>query len=165
VSLTDVWHVLQDHQPGRSHPARCNRLSRGGDVYLLGSAYAFGVAWTFVLNTSPSTSSARRSGNQGNGACHSTSGGRRKCRSASCWFSACCCRGLVQRAHDEVGTIGGAVFTVAMVMLFSASESSIQKRRAGAPAEQFNLIRRLPSTWRRSRACCADPGCGADRGF
>jgi amino acid transporter len=116
-------------------------LSRG-DVYLLGGAYAFGVAWTFVLNTTSiyKLRKKKREPREWRVPLNLGEGRREVPLGILLVLGVLLAVALSNLLTMKVGTIGGAVFTVAMVVLFSASESSIQKRRAGAPAEQFSLI-------------------------
>lgn len=117
-------------------------LSRG-DIYLLGNAYAFGVAWTFLLNTTSIYKLRRKKREHREWRVPLNIGeGRREVPLGILLvLGVLLSVALANLLTMKAGTISGTVFTVAMVMLFSASESRIQRRRAAAPADQFNLIR------------------------
>jgi hypothetical protein len=115
----------------------------GGDIYLLGSAYAFGVAWTFALNTTSIYKLRRKKREPREWRVPFNIGqGRREVPLGILLvLGILLAVALSNLLTMKVGTIAGGVFTIAMVMLFTASESSIQRRRAAAPSDQFNLIR------------------------
>jgi amino acid transporter len=114
-----------------------------GDLYLLGSAYAFGVAWTFVLNTTSiyKLRKKKREPREWRVPLNIGQGRREVPLGILLVLGILLAVALSNLFTMKVGTISGGIFTVAMVMLFTASESSIQKRRAAVPADQFSLIR------------------------
>lgn len=114
----------------------------GGDVFLLGSTYAFGVAWTFLLNTMSIYKLRRKKREQRAWRVPLNIGeGRREVPLGILLVLGVLLAVVLSNLLTmKAGTIAGAVFTLAMIMLFTVSENSIQKRRSGAPAEQFNLI-------------------------
>jgi amino acid transporter len=117
-------------------------MSRG-DVYLLGTVYAFGVAWTFLLNTMSiyKLRRKRREHREWRVPFNIGEGRREVPLGILLVLGVLIAVALSNLLSMKAGTIGGAIFTLGMVMLFSASESRIQRRRAAAaPPDQFNLI-------------------------
>jgi hypothetical protein len=117
-------------------------MSRG-DVYLLGTVYAFGVAWTFLLNTLSIYKLRRKKREHREWRVPLNIGeGRQEVPLGILLVLGVLIAVVLSNLLSmKAGTICGAIFTLGMVMLFSASESRIQRRRAAAaPPDQFNLI-------------------------
>lgn len=114
----------------------------GGDVYLLGEAYAFGVIWSFVFKSAAITVLRfKQPGAREWKVPLNLKVGRRE------WplgllliFAALLTIALVNLVTKSIATVSGVVFTAAFFALFTLSEKlNARKHRAGEHREKLNL--------------------------
>ncbi len=118
-------------------------LSRG-DLYTLGDAFAFGVVWTFVFNTMSTYKlrKKRREPREYRVPLNIGKGWHELPVGILMVLLILLGVATVNLFTKTAGTVSGSIFTVALAMLFSASERSIQRKEGIVSLDQFQLIQK-----------------------
>ena len=115
-----------------------------GNLYTLGEAFAFGVVWTFVFNTLSiyKLRKKKREPREWRVPLNIGQGRRELPLGILMVLLVLLAVAGANLLSKPAGTVCGVIFTVALTMLFSASESSVQRKAAVSGLDQFHLIQR-----------------------